>query len=189
MKFYYNNIELEVPDSVYCPREDSVLMAKAIENLCLKDKKILDMGCGSGFLSILMAMDNNVTAADINEKAVKVAKENARKNNAEVKTVESDLFSSIKESFDVIVFNSPYLPTEENDITYSGGRSGRDTIEKFIIGAKNHLNKGGIILLLISSLTGKKEVIGLFEKNGFKAEINSRKKIPWEELMIIEASF
>ncbi len=215
MKFYYNNIELEVPDSVYCPREDSLLLAKAVENIRLKSKKILDMGCGSGFLSILMAKDNNVTAADINEEAVKAAKENAARNNVKLRALQSDLFSDIHEIFDIIVFNPPYLPEpfsfaickersslrsqrskaslqkknprEKESIQWDGGRSGRDAIEKFIRQAKSHLNKNGKILLLISSLTGEKEVIGLFEKNGFKAGIIAREKIPWEELMVIEA--
>ncbi len=187
MKFYYSNLELEVPDSVYCPREDSLLLAKAIEKLCLKGKKALDMGCGSGFLSILMTESNDVTSADINEEAVRITRDNAARNNVKLRALQSDLFSNIHEMFDIIVFNPPYLPDEGGDRTYSGGRSGRDTIEKFIVGAKNHLNKGGIILLLISSLTGEKEVLESFERNHYKTTILAREKIPWEELMIIEA--
>lgn len=197
MKFYYKGIELEVPDSVYYPREDSLLLAKAVENIRLKSKKILDMGCGSGFLSVLMARDNSVTAADINEEAVKATRENAARNNVKLRALQSDLFSDIHEIFDIIVFNPPYLPEpfsfakknprEKESIQWDGGRSGRDAIEKFISSAKNHLNKNGKILLLISSLTGEKEVTRLFEKDGFKAGTIAREKIPWEELMVIEA--
>lgn len=190
MKFFYNSLELEAHDSVYYPREDSLLLAKVIENLHLRNKQILDMGCGSGFLSILLAKNNRVTAADIDEEAVKTTEENARKNKAEIRTIKSDLFSSVKERFDIIIFNPPYLPTEEgeNDKIYSGGTSGRETIQKFINQARNHLNRDGKILLLISSLTSEKEVISLFEKNGFDAKVIAREKIPWEELVVIEAN-
>ena len=50
MKFYHGEIQLEVPENVYYPREDSILMAKALENLEIKGKSVLEVGCGSGFL-------------------------------------------------------------------------------------------------------------------------------------------
>ncbi len=187
MRFFYNSLELEAPDSVYYPREDSLLLAKVTENLHLKNKKILDMGCGSGFLAILLAKSNRVIAADIDEEAIKTTEENARKNKAGIRTIKSDLFSSVKEKFDIIILNPPYLPDESDDKTYSGGMSGRNTIEKFIKEAKNYLNKSGKMLLLISSLTGEKEVLELFERNGFSARVAAREKIPWEELIVIEA--
>ena len=54
-KFYHGKMELEIPESVYEPREDSLLLAKALERLKLKGKTVLEVGCGSGFLSILAA--------------------------------------------------------------------------------------------------------------------------------------
>lgn len=184
MKFYHSGIELDVPESVYCPREDSLLLARVLENL--KGKKILEMGCGSGFLAILLANGNEVTAADIDEEAVRVTERNAIKNNVKVKTIKSDLFSVVNERFDVIVFNPPYLPDDNNNITYSGGSSGRDAIERFVKDARDFLNQNGKIYMVISSLTGEKEVLDLFHCNGFETNILARDKIPWEELMVIE---
>ena len=88
-----------------------------------------------------------------------------------------------------MVCNRRFLNVEEgeNDTTYAGGKTGRETIERFVGEAKSHLNTGGFVLLLISSLTGEKEVSELLKNHGMSAEIISREKVPWEELLIIKA--
>ena len=193
MKFFYKKLVLEVPETVYYPEEDSILMAKTLENMKLGGK-CLEIGCGSGLLSIIMARQGDVTAADISPAAVECTKSNAALNKVNLHVLESDLFANVSGKFDVIVFNPPYLP-EGVDSKHLGkgrgqliGRTGREAIEKFISHAGKRLNKGGKILLLISSLTGEKEVLDLFQRNGFKAKIVSREKIPWEELMVMEAN-
>jgi len=189
MRFYHGKMEFEIPESVYEPREDSLLLAEALERLKLADKKVLEVGCGSGFLSILAAKKKAaVTSVDINPEAVRITKENAAKNGIKIEAAQSDLFSSVNKTFDIIIFNPPYLPVEEGetDAIYSGGKTGRETVERFVDQAENHLNPGGIILLLISSLTGEKEVIELFEKRNMKASAIMREKVPWEELIVLE---
>jgi release factor glutamine methyltransferase len=190
MKYFYKELKLDIPESVYCPREDSELLAGILEGMDLRGKKTLEIGCGSGFLSIIMAKNGaSVTSVDTNPEAASITKINAGKNKVEINAIESDLFENVKDIFDMVIFNPPYLPTEpgENDITYSGGSSGRETIERFIIGSKNHIIKDGIVLVLISSLTDEKEVIKIFESAGMNAKPICRKKIPWEELVVIEA--
>jgi len=188
MKFYHDELALDVPEGVYYPREDSLLLAKVLEKENLADKRVLEIGCGSGFLSIFMAKSKAaVTAVDISKDAVETAIKNAENNDVSLTCFQSDLFSAVNGRFDTIIFNPPYLPDESNDATYSGGIKGRETIEKFIRNAKAHLSKNGKILLLISSLTSEKEVLSLFHTYGFKTKIIVREKIPWEELMVIEA--
>lgn len=188
MKFYHGKFVLNVPESVYYPREDSLLLAKVLEKENLANKRVLEIGCGSGFLSIVIASKGaNATACDISKNAIKVTDSNAKQNNVEVTCLNSDLFSSIKSKFDLIVFNPPYLPDESKNKTYSGGKNGRETIEKFVKQAKKYLREGGRILLLISSLTGEKEVLSLLSAYSLKTKIIAKEKIPWEELMVIEA--
>lgn len=186
MKYFYKDIELDVPKGVYYPREDSELMAEVLQEMDVAGQKTLEIGCGSGFLSILMAKKGaTVTAADVDSAALEVARLNAGRNNARTNFLRSDLFSGIHGVFDLIVFNPPYLPAEETDLTYSGGPTGRSVIEKFMQQAKKHLADRGCILLLISSLTGEKEVIQTINECSMKAEAVARQKAPWEELTVL----
>ncbi len=188
--FEYKNIILEVPESVYYPREDSLLMAKALEKADIDRKLVLEIGCGSGFLSVLMAMhDAKVTAVDINGEAIEATKNNAGKNNVHVSAFQSDLFENVHSLYDMIVFNPPYLPVEEGetDAIYAGGLSGREVIERFVMDVKNYLRPGGEIFMVISSITGEREVRDMFEKEGFRTAVLKREKIPWEELIVIRA--
>ncbi|MBI2232531.1 MAG: methyltransferase [Candidatus Aenigmarchaeota archaeon] len=188
MMFYYGDMGLEVPENIYYPREDSLLLAKSLERLERKGKKCLEIGCGSGFLSILMAKEGaKVSATDISEHAVAVAMENARHNKADIEFFFSDLFEKITGTFDLIVFNPPYLPVDDEYTheSYDGGKTGRAVIGRFLEGAKGRLTENGKILLLISSLTGEKEVIEFAESCGFTPEVLAREKIDWEELIVL----
>lgn len=194
MKFQYKDIELEVPDTVYYPEEDSLLLLETVEKSDLKRKIFLEVGCGSGLISIVMAKKGcDVTATDIDKNAVLATKKNAERNGVRVIVKQSDLLSSVKEKFDLIVFNPPYLPEDENDshlgdvkVQLIGGATGREVIERFLKQANSCLNESGKILLLISSLTGEKEITKMCKKYGYGASAIKRKKIPWEELMVLE---
>ena len=191
MKFSFNSMELEVPEGVYYPAEDSFLLADAVEALEMKGKNVLDMGCGSGFLSLLCASKGaHVMAVDITEEAVETAKANAQANGFKVNIVLSDLFEKINGRFDFIIFNPPYLPKEEDEeghVTYTGGATGREVIERFITQCGTHLENDGKILVLVSSLTGKEEIIAALNEAGFSAKIAAKEKLDWEELVVIEA--
>ena len=209
-KFYYKDIIIEVPDEVYYPREDTLLLAKVLEKEELKGKKCLEMCCGSGFLSVLMVkLGADAFAVDINEKAVEATKSNAEKNSVKINAVVSDMFENIKERFDFILFNPPYLPDDTNpellekirhestkgrlreeniERQWSGGKSGREVIEKFVISVKGFMRKHAKIIMMISSLTGEKETKQLFEENGFSVKEIAREKIPWEELIVFEVT-
>ncbi|MBI4896029.1 MAG: methyltransferase [Candidatus Aenigmarchaeota archaeon] len=189
MKFFYRSLELTIPETVYDPSEDSLLLADLLEREDLAQKDVLDMGCGSGLLSILCAAKHaQVTAVDVNPKAVQATKENAKKNHVPVMVLQSDLFSRVHGTFDLILFNAPYLPTapDDDDARWSGGENGRDAIERFAATAMPFLKPSGKILLAISSLTGEQEVTSLFEQQNFSIRVATRQKIAWEELIVIE---
>ncbi len=188
--FYYKDMEFEVPESVYYPREDSMLAANILESEDLRDKLVLEIGCGTGFLSVLMAKKGAVvTATDVNQEAVEISRANAHTNNVELKPFLSDLFNEVEGKFDVIVFNPPYLPVEEgeSDETYAGGTTGRETIERFIEYLPMYLSEKGTVFLVISSLTGEEEVKSLFEAQNMTADVIVKEKVPWEELILLKA--
>jgi len=189
VKCFYGKIGLEVPEGVYEPREDSVLAADHLSKV--KAKSALEIGCGSGLLSILLAKNGaNVTAVDINPAAVEATKANAKANSVNVNAFVSDLFSKVRGKFGLIVFNAPYLREEaaKGSETWAAGE-GLEIIKRFIAGAPKYLEKDAYIIMIISSLTGLDDVKGLFVKAGLKANVIAERKVAWESLLLIEAMF
>jgi release factor glutamine methyltransferase len=83
----------------------------------LRNRKVLELGAGSGYLSIFCAQKGaRITATDINPQALKNCVDNARRNNVAVNVVESDLFDRVHaDEFDLIIINPPYYPKTVKD--------------------------------------------------------------------------
>ena len=164
---------------IYEPHDDSYLIKKYIKNYS-KNKKVLDIGTGSGILAKeARKYTKNVTASDINKECLK--------NLKGIKTIYSDLFEKIKGKFDLIIFNPPYLPLdkredEESALSTTGGIKGYETLERFLNELKFHLNKDGKALIVFSSLTKKRKVDTMIRKNSFKFKLLEEKRIPYEFL-------
>ncbi|PKP54623.1 MAG: hypothetical protein CVT90_00320 [Candidatus Altiarchaeales archaeon HGW-Altiarchaeales-3] len=147
----------------------------------------LDVGCGSGILSIAMAKSGcSVVAVDINPAAIELTKRNAKLNEVEDKISAriSDLFENCgDEKYDFIVFNTPYLPVNDKGIlekAWSGGEN-FTVIHRFLSEVDKYLNKNGKFIILISSLTK----INLKEyETKFKFEKIAEKKLFFEELYV-----
>ncbi|MBE6485831.1 MAG: methyltransferase domain-containing protein [Methanosphaera stadtmanae] len=190
----YNGVEYNECEEVYPPAEDTFLL---IDNLKIKSSdKVLEIGTGSGIVSITASLKcHEVTSTDINPHAIKCAKNNIKLNKRENITVFlSDLFENINDKYDLILFNTPYLPVIEEehvDDDYSkawdGGESGRDVIDKFIKQAPGYLKKDGIIQLVQSSLSDNEKTLEMFEKMGFEAEITAIEHIFFEDITLITA--
>jgi release factor glutamine methyltransferase len=175
------------PSQVYTPDADTYLLLEAALTEVKPGDQVLEVGTGSGLIAAELAGITRVVATDINPHAVLCA----RKKGVEV--VHDDLFCGIRNSFDVILFNPPYLPTQPEErindwLEYAldGGLNGRVVIERFSEQVERVLAPSGRILLLISSLTGLPEVRDLFFKAGFVSEIILKKKIEDETLYVLK---
>ncbi len=146
---------------VYEPDEDTYFLTEQIRKL-IKTRKfesVLEMGTGSGYISLSIADKvNKILGVDINSKAVEFAEKNRKEQKIEnVEFKLSNLFEGVAEKFDLIFFNPPYLPGKE-DLSCDGGEKGQELIEKFLIEVKNHLNEGGIGVILLSSFNNISEL-------------------------------
>jgi len=151
-------------------------------------KTVLDMGTGSGILAIAAAKKGcSVTAVDINPDAIDAAKENAKKEKVKLTFILSDLFEKVKGKFDLIVFNPPYVRTEDSEVTdmqsiaWQGGTDGMLVIDRFLKQVKGFLKPSGRVLLLVSSTDDRVPPIP-----GFKTKVLKKKSLFFERLFVLE---
>ena len=197
MIFRYEGFSIETDEDVYEPSDDTYLLLDALEKIDIDPGFIvLEVGCGTGIVSIaLSCWAASVVACDINPHAVDICKKNAARNKAKnVEVVESDLFSNVSGRFDLIVFNTPYLPQDSDETVsgeinhaWDGGADGRKVIDKFLSGVSKHLSSSGKVIFLESSLSDYEKSVRYLESIGFEVKIVSRKKLHFEEIVVIEA--
>jgi len=190
--------EFDIAKNVYEPSDDSFLLA---ENLNIKKgERVLEIGTGSGIVAMYASkFTDDIVATDINADAILLAEKNFLANDIKnIKLLFGDLFDPIKdefrdnEKFDVILFNTPYLPTEECEIlednlnyAFDGGLDGRKVINRFLDQVKDYLNEGGRVQLVQSSLANIDETILRLEELGFDAEITANERFFFEEIVLI----
>jgi release factor glutamine methyltransferase len=112
--YRYKEIKALVLPGVFFPHFtiSTKLLLQFLEPLNLRNKSFLELGCGTGIISVLAATKGaQVTASDINPQAIENANLNAEKNGVEISICTSDLFSDIPgRQFDFIIINPPYYP-------------------------------------------------------------------------------
>ncbi len=174
-------------DEVYQPAEDTFLLQRAALAEAGPDDRVLEIGCGSGFISQeLGPRVARLLATDINPHAVRAARARG------VEVVRADLFRGIKGRFDLVLFNAPYLPTQPEERTgqwidraLDGGENGRETVDRFIEDLAGHLLPGGRAMLLISSLTGLAEVQEMAKAAELTAEVVADEGCFFERLYVL----
>lgn len=194
IKYRNARVLLGDADCVYEPAEDSFLLAEAGLKEAETGTRILEVGTGSGFVSAVLRaniQDIYLVATEINPHAISCARANG------IEVIRTDLFNGIKPGkpenrFDLVLFNPPYLPTSRDEkvqgwlnYAFDGGTSGRETLDRFLDQVKAYLKPGGKILVLISSITGFEAIREKMEGMGFRVDIVARKKVSFEELMVI----
>ncbi len=163
---------IKVDERVLIPRRETeelalhVVMSANLKDDDEKPFEVLDLCTGSGAIAIAVAKElekkgvlANVTASDVSEDALELARENAQANHANVRFMQSDMFTRIRGYFDVIVSNPPYIPTDvvetlqrevkdhEPRLALDGGEDGLDYYRRIAKSGPKYLQKGGMIIL------------------------------------------
>ncbi len=178
-----DDIAITTDKGIYGPREDSELLAEAVEKYAFG--KALDLGTGTGIQGIVAALKGcEVTFADINANAVANARKNALQNNVKGTFVVSDMFANISGKFNTIMFNPPYLESENvggKDQDLAGGHQGRVWIDMFLSEYKSHVLEDHVVLLLESSENKyEQDVVKL------KADIVAKSHYFFEDLVVLK---
>lgn len=158
LKFYVN-------EHVLCPRQDTeVLVEEALKKI-KPEMKVLDLCTGSGCIAVSLAKLGfaDITATDISEDALAVARRNAQENGVDVHFFKGDLYDALPEQirYDMIVSNPPYIPTSvidtlepevrdhEPGIALDGTADGLAFYRRIISDSGNYLKEGGHLLFEI----------------------------------------
>ena len=182
-----------VTKDVLIPRPDTEILVEEVIKIAenISNPVILDLCTGSGAIAVSLAKylpQTEITAIDISNDALKIAKKNAVSNNVEnqITFISSDMFTNLnEEKFDIIVSNPPYIKTNvikeldiqvknEPYIALDGGEDGLDFYKKIINESYQYLKCNGYLCLEIG-FDQKFDVIELIE-NAEKFEGTYSKK-------------
>lgn len=111
--------EIQVSKDVLIPRFETEELVdytiKYAKKMFSHKINIVDLGTGSGCIAITLKkkLKCNMTAIDISDKALEVARKNAKKNNTEICFIQNDMLDNISDKFDIIISNPPYISKEE----------------------------------------------------------------------------
>lgn len=177
--------KIKVDERVLIPRpetEELVMMAVAAAE---EGQHVLDLCTGSGAIAIATYKELEkagrkvrMTAIDVSEKALELARENAELNEAEINFIQSDLFTRIRERFDLIVSNPPYISSAEIEtlqrevkdfeprLALDGGADGLEIYRKIAADVSKHLTRGGTLLMEVGAGQAE-EVVKLFKGNSY----------------------
>lgn len=184
---------IDTSPTVYVPAEDSYLLA---ENLNIEyGESVLEIGTGTGIVAMYASkLTDKVTATDINYDALELTEKNFQKNSIEnIELVFGNLFEAVENrKFDVVLFNTPYLPTESDEIlednlnfAFDGGENGRKIIDVFLNEVKNHLNPKGKLQIIQSSLSDNEKTLDKLDRLGFISEIAISEHYFFEDITLI----
>ena len=175
--------KIKVDERVLIPRPETEMLAEQTVRLIEEGDKVLDMCTGSGCVAISIAKQCRdkkvqVTAVDVSDAAIMVAKENANLNSVDVTFVQSDLFAKVHGRFNVIVCNPPYIKTSEIPylqkevknyeprIALDGGDDGLEFYKRLAQEVSRFIVRGGMLVLEVGE--GQAEaVLKLFEKRDY----------------------
>lgn len=163
----FMGLTFHVEPGVLIPRADTEILVEKALAWMKPGARVLDIGTGSGAIAVSLAKlgrQAQVTAVDVSDRALEIARRNAERNGAAVEFVKSDCFSALKDrKYDMIVSNPPYISedemrglmpevTREPELALFGGADGLDFYRRISREASEYLNEGGCLLFEIGWL-------------------------------------
>ena len=173
--------KIKVDERVLIPRPETEILAEHAIKTVEEGDKVLDLCTGSGCIAIAIAKNCKhvqVTASDVSDAAIMLARENANYNSVDITFVQSDLFSKIHGRFNLIVCNPPYIKSSEiatlqrevrdfePRIALDGGDDGLDFYRRLAREISRYIAKGGMLMLEVGEGQAE-EVLKLFEKRDY----------------------
>lgn len=171
-------VDLRVPVGVFPPRlfHSTKLVCRTVDRMDLAGKSFLEVGCGSGAISVVAARRRAmVTAIDISDAACAATRANATSNGVPMEVVESDLFSQVQGRFDMVVITPPFFrhdPSTQLDHAFHAGAN-FEYFHRLFEQLPDHLHDDSLVLLSLAE--GCDAAIGEIAREcGFELQIHRR---------------
>ena len=192
----FMGVDFKVSPDVLVPRQDTETLVEYLLPFA-KGQDILDMCTGSGCIAVsLLKLGGaaSCTAADYSEKALDIARHNARINGVDINFVHSDMFTNITGTYGIIVSNPPYIKTSVIDtlmpevkeheplMALDGGQDGLSFYKIISREAKNYLKPGGILAVETGYDQGR-QVLEMFKESGYN-DVCARKDLSGNDRIV-----
>lgn len=191
-EFSYQDISVKVLPGVFHPGLflSTKLLLNFVNQLSLAGKKFLELGAGTGIISILASKKGaDVYASDISSKAVNNIKMNAEGNDIKINVIHSDLFKDIPDLiFDYIIINPPYYKNdaqEEDEYAWFCG-SNYEYFKNLFGSLSKYISTESKVYMILSEVCDIKEIKSIGEENSFNWNLKLKKKVWGEKNYIYE---
>jgi release factor glutamine methyltransferase len=173
---------------VYPPQHDTWLLADALANAGIRPgADVLDIGCGTGALSIAAARTRpgSITAVDVSRRAVLTARVNTAVHGVLARIERGDALElAAGRTFDLILANPPYVPgvarrPRGRHRAWDAGLDGREMLDRLCVNAPLLLAPGGTLLLVHSGLCNEEKTVRQLRGGGLKAAVVARGEAPF----------
>lgn len=190
--YSYKGLQLHIPKGVFHPGLffSTKQLVNYIDTQNIQGKTLLELGCGSGLISVYSARAGaKVTATDINPVAAKCAAPNAERNNQQLTTIVSDLFDSVPPTtFDFIIINPPYFkrtPKTNADYAWFCGE-GLEYFQKLSGQLAAFLHVNSKVVMILSEDCDVDGISAIFNKHNFNLLLVSESTVAFEKNFIFE---
>lgn len=191
-EFSYNNITVKVLPGVFHPGLffSSKMLLNFVDTLNLESKTFLELGAGTGIISILAKKKGAaVYASDISGKAVENVKLNAVKNNVQINIFTSDLFKNIPDiQFDYIIINPPYYsrePREDEEYAWFCG-SNFEYFKSLFNSLSDYIGNDSKVFMILSEVCDIQKIKSIGMENEFTWELIMQEQFWGEKNYIFE---
>lgn len=188
----YKGLDMFIKKGVFHPAffGSTKVFADFLERQELNGKSLLEVGCGSGILSLLSAKwGANVTALDINPDAVETTRLNAESNGLPVDLLQSDIFQNLPHRpFDIIINNPPYFPAEAQNDAEHAWYCGPDFgfFQRFFIGLKDFTQPQTRVWMILSDECKLDRIAEIAGKQGLELKEIHKAKSLLETFVVLE---
>ncbi|MBK5278703.1 MAG: methyltransferase [Bacteroidia bacterium] len=147
----------------------------------IKNKSLLELGCGTGLLSIICARNAAlVTATDLSQRCIENVTFNAKQNQASITIIQSDLFDSIdKQTFDWIIINPPYYarnPKDEAELAWHCGHE-FEYFQKLFSTLRSYTNANSQVIMVLTLGCELDKIFAIAKSNQFDFELVQEKYV------------